>query len=84
MITRNEEQFLQRCLDSVQGIVDEIVVVDTGSVDRTIGIARSFCARIYHFEWTEDFSAARNFSLSKANGDWIFSLDADETISEQD
>jgi tetratricopeptide (TPR) repeat protein len=84
MITRNEEKFLQRCLGSVQGIVDEIVVVDTGSVDRTIGVARSFCARIYHFEWTEDFSAARNFSLSKANGDWIFSLDADETISGQD
>ena len=84
MITRDEEQFLPRCLSSVQGMVDEIVVVDTGSVDRTIGIARSFDARIYHFEWIDDFSAARNFSLSKASGDWIFSLDADEIISERD
>jgi len=84
MITRDEEQFLPRCLSSVQGMVDEIVVVDTGSVDRTIGIASSFDARIYHFEWIDDFSAARNFSLSKASGDWIFSLDADEIISERD
>jgi len=84
MITRDEEQFLPRCLSSVQGMVDEIVVVDTGSVDRTIGIARSFDARIYHFEWIDDFSAARNFSLLKASGDWIFSLDADEIISERD
>ena len=84
MITRNEEQFLPRCLRSVQGMVDEIVLVDTGSVDRTIGIAKSFAARIYHFEWIDDFSAARNFSLSKAIGDWIFSLDADEIISERD
>jgi len=84
MITRDEEQFLPRCLSSVQGMVDEIVVVDTGSVDRTIGIAKSFDARIYHFEWIDDFSAARNFSLSKASGDWIFSLDADEIISEGD
>ena len=59
-------------------------MVDTGSVDRTIGIARSFDARIYQFEWIDDFSAARNFSLSKASGDWIFSLDADEIISERD
>ena len=84
MITRDEEQFLPRCLSSVQGMVDEIVVVDTGSVDRTIGIAKSFDARIYHFEWIDDFSAARNFSLSKASEDWVFSLDADEVISERD
>ena len=84
MITRDEEPFLARCLSSVRGMVDEIIVVDTGSVDRTIGIAGSFGARIYHFEWTDDFSAARNFSLSKASGEWIFSLDADEIISERD
>ena len=84
MITRDEEQFLPRCLSSVRGLVDEIVVVDTGSVDRTIGLARSFEARIYNFEWIDNFSAARNFSLSKANEDWIFSLDADEIISERD
>ncbi len=84
MITRDEEQFLARCLSSVRGLVDEIVVVDTGSVDRTVDIAGLFGARIYNFVWEENFSAARNFSLSKANGDWIFSLDADEAISEQD
>jgi glycosyltransferase involved in cell wall biosynthesis len=84
MITRDEEQFLAGCLSSVRGMVDEIIVVDTGSVDRTIDIAGLFGARIYDFEWTDDFSAARNFSLSKASEDWIFSLDADEIISERD
>ena len=84
MITRDEEQFLARCLSSARGMVDEIIVVDTGSVDRTIKIAALFGARTYDFEWTEDYSAARNFSVSKASGDWIFSLDADEIISEQD
>lgn len=84
MITRDEEQFLARCLSSVRGMVDEIIVVDTGSVDRTMDIAGFFSAKIYDFAWTDDFSTARNFSLSKASGDWIFSLDADEIISEQD
>ena len=84
VITRDEEQFLARCLSSVRELADEIIVVDTGSVDRTMEIAGLFGARVYDFEWTEDFSAARNFSLSKATGDWIFSLDADEIISEQD
>ena len=84
MITRDEEQFLERCLDSVQPIVDEIIVVDTGSVDRTREVADSFRARIYDFAWVDDFSAARNYSLSKASGDWILSLDADECISEND
>jgi glycosyltransferase involved in cell wall biosynthesis len=84
MITRDEEHFLARCLSSVQAIVDEIIVVDTGSVDRTREIAGLFTDRIYDFKWTDDFSAARNYSLSKATGDWIFSLDADECLSECD
>jgi len=84
MITRDEERFLARCLSSVQPIIDEIIVVDTGSVDRTCEIAGLFQARIYDFKWIDDFSAARNYSLSKASGDWIFSLDADECISEHD
>lgn len=84
MITRDEEQFLARCLSSVQTIVDEIIVVDTGSVDRTREVAGLFQSKIYDFKWTDDFSAARNFSLSKATGDWIFSLDADEILSERD
>ena len=84
MITRDEEHFLARCLSSVQTIVDEIIVVDTGSVDRTREVAGLFQSKIYDFKWTDDFSAARNFSLSKATGDWIFSLDADEILSERD
>ena len=84
MITRDEERFLARCLSSVQPIIDEIIVVDTGSVDRTREIAGLFQARIYDFKWSDDFSAARNYCLSKASGDWIFSLDADECISEHD
>ena len=84
MITRNEEQNLARCLGSVREMMDEIIVVDTGSVDRTIEIAELFGARTYDFAWTEDFSAARNFCLSKASGDWIFALDADEIISGRD
>ena len=84
MITRDEEQFLACCLSSVRAMVDEIIVVDTGSVDRTIDVARLFGAKIYNFAWTDDFSAARNFSLSKASGNWIFSLDADEIIAERD
>jgi glycosyltransferase involved in cell wall biosynthesis len=84
MITRDEERFLARCLSSVQTIVDEIIVVDTGSVDRTREVAGIFQSKIYDFKWTDDFSEARNFSLSKATGDWIFSLDADEILSERD
>ena len=84
MITKDEERFLARCLSSVQPIVDEIIVVDTGSVDRTREIAGLFNAKVFDFEWTDDYSAARNLSLSKASGDWIFSLDADEVISERD
>jgi glycosyltransferase involved in cell wall biosynthesis len=84
MITRNEEQYLARCLNSVRAIVDEIILVDTGSADRTIDVARLFGAQVYDFVWNDDFSAARNFSLSKSSGDCVFSLDADEIISEQD
>ncbi len=84
MITRDEEQFLARCLGSVREMVDEIIVVDTGSVDRTMEIAGLFGARTYDFAWTDDFSAARNFALSKATGNWVFSLDADEIISGRD
>jgi len=81
MITRDEEQFLARCLSSVRGLVEEIIVVDTGSVDRTKQIALSFDAKVYKFEWREDFAAARNFAISKAAGSWLFSLDADEVVS---
>ncbi len=80
MIVKNEEKYLSRCLDSVKGIVDEIIVVDTGSSDHTKEIAKSFGARIYDFAWVNDFSAARNFAIEKSYGDWNLILDADEYI----
>jgi len=84
MIVRNEEACLGRCLKSVQGHVDEIIVVDTGSTDRTVEIARRFGARIYHHPWENDFSKHRNQSLAYATGDWILQLDADEELFAED
>ncbi|MEK6920783.1 MAG: glycosyltransferase, partial [Nanoarchaeota archaeon] len=63
MIVKNEESCLERCLLSVQGLVDEIIIVDTGSDDGTIAIAQQFTDKIFHFQWSNDFSAARNFAL---------------------
>lgn len=80
MIVRNEEAVLGRCLDSVLGLVDEIVVVDTGSTDRTVEIAEQYGASVHHFAWVDDFSAARNFSLEKTTHPWRLVLDADEWI----
>lgn len=84
MIVKNEEKYLAQCLESVKDLVDEMVIVDTGSDDRTKDIARIFGARVYDLPWNGDFSEARNFSLSKAEGDWILVLDADEVIAEKD
>jgi tetratricopeptide (TPR) repeat protein len=81
MIVKNEEIFLEDCLKSVQGAVDEICIVDTGSTDRTIEIAEKFGAKIGHFAWTGDFATARNKSIEMATADWILVLDADETIT---
>lgn len=81
MIVRNEEKHIIKCLKSVRDIVDEMIVVDTGSTDRTKDLAAAFGAQVFDFEWNDDFSAARNLSLSKATGDWILVLDADEAIS---
>jgi GT2 family glycosyltransferase/cytochrome c-type biogenesis protein CcmH/NrfG/predicted SAM-dependent methyltransferase len=80
MIAKNEERFLADCLASVDGVVDEIVFVDTGSTDRTIEIAKGCGAAIYQFEWTENYSDARNEALKHATGDWILMLDADERL----
>ena len=80
MIVRDEENNLPRCLESVQGLFDEIVVLDTGSKDRTIEIARSFGARVFDFVWVDDFAAARNAALARATGDYAFWLDADDLI----
>ena len=84
MIVRDEAEFLEQCLDSVKDIVNEIVIVDTGSEDNTKEIAVHFGARIFDFIWVDDFSAARNYALEQATGDWILVLDADETISKSD
>jgi glycosyltransferase involved in cell wall biosynthesis len=78
MIVKNEEENLAGCLESVRGIADEIVIVDTGSTDRTLEIARQFGAKIRHFSWIGDFAAARNESLKHCTGEWILYLDADE------
>lgn len=80
MIVKNEEKYLAECLESVKDLADEIVIVDTGSTDNTIEIAKKYNAKIYNFNWVNDFSAARNFALSKSNGKWILYLDADERL----
>lgn len=80
MIVKNEEEFLEGCLESVQNVVDEIVIVDTGSTDKTIEIAQKFNAKIYNFTWIDDFAAARNESLKHCSGKWILYLDADERL----
>ena len=80
MIVRDEEKMLPRCLKSVQSIADELIVVDTGSKDNTISIAKDFGAKVFHFKWRDDFAAARNESLKYATGDWILQIDADEEL----
>ncbi|MBI2899900.1 MAG: glycosyltransferase [Planctomycetes bacterium] len=84
MIVRNEESNLPRVLGSVLGLVDESVVVDTGSTDRSVEVAKSLGARVEFFEWIDDFSAARNHALSMARGDWIMVLDADDEFERED
>ncbi len=83
MIVKNEEKNLERCLSSYAPFMDEIIVVDTGSTDRTKEIAARFTDKIYDFEWVGDFSKARNFSFEKASCDYIFSADADEFLDEE-
>lgn len=84
MIVKNEERNLPRCLTVHSPLVDEMIVVDTGSTDNSKKIARNLGARVFDFEWTHDFSAARNFSLQKATCGWILILDADEVIAPTD
>jgi len=81
MIVKNEERFLGQCLASVKDLADELIVIDTGSTDRTVEIAQQFGAQVGHFEWCNDFAAARNASIAPATGDWILFLDADEELS---
>ncbi len=83
MIVKNEEEILARCLDCVADLMDEIIIVDTGSTDKTKEIARNYTDKIYDFKWDNDFSAARNFAFSKATMEYIYSADADEVIDEE-
>lgn len=82
MIVKDEEAVLARCLDSVADLMDEIIIVDTGSGDRTKEVAGRYTDKIYDFPWINDFSAARNFAFSKASCEYIYSADADEVIDE--
>ena len=83
MIVKNEEQVLARCLDSVADLVDEMIIVDTGSSDATKEIASRYTDQVYDFAWQDDFAAARNFSFSKATKDYIYVPDADEVLDEE-
>lgn len=80
MIVKDEEDMIRACLDSVINLVDEIVIVDTGSVDETVDIARTYTNKVYNIPWQEDFSAARNFAIDKCSCKWVLSLDADERL----
>lgn len=80
MIVKNEEKVLRRCLASVQDLVDEMIIVDTGSTDSTKAIAYEFTSNVYDFEWVNDFSAAKNEAIRNAKGKWILVLDADEYV----
>ncbi|MBT4540134.1 glycosyltransferase [Candidatus Woesearchaeota archaeon] len=89
LILKNEEDFIESCIHNVLDIVDEIIIVDTGSTDKTIEILSKIVSnnskiKLFNFKWVDDFSAARNFSLSKATGDWILILDPDELIDKED
>lgn len=84
MIVRDEEENIEKALSWGKGIVSEQIVVDTGSVDNTAAIAERMGAKVYHFEWIDDFAAAKNFAIEKASGNWIAFLDADEYFEDKD
>ncbi len=82
MIVKNEEKHLARCLDSLQGLWDELIIVDTGSVDGTKKVAADYTSRIYDYQWRDDFAHARNYAFSLAQCDYIYAPDADEALDE--
>jgi len=83
MIVKDEEKLLQGCIDSVINVVDEIVIVDTGSTDKTVDIAEQSGARVFYFKWCDDFSAARNYALEQIECDWALIIDADERMDQR-
>lgn len=84
MIIKNEEKVLSRCLDSVADLVDEMIIVDTGSTDRSKKIAANYTSKIYSYPWTDDFSDARNYSFSKASMDYCMWMDADDILEQNE
>lgn len=80
MIVKNESETLKNCLESIKNVVDEIIIVDTGSTDNTLELAKEYTDKIFFFEWIHNFAAARNFSFSKASMDYILWLDADDVL----
>ena len=84
MIVKNEEDVLARCLDCVKKFADEIIIVDTGSADKTKQVAKKYTDKLYDFSWCDDFSKARNFSFSKASMEYCMWLDADDVILQED
>ncbi|MDR2933111.1 MAG: glycosyltransferase family 2 protein, partial [Oscillospiraceae bacterium] len=83
MIVKDEESVLARCLDCAKKFADEIVIVDTGSTDATVDIAKKYTEKVFRFQWVDDFSAARNYSFSKATTDYIMWLDADDIVDDE-
>lgn len=84
MIACNESLYLERCFNSIKNLCNEFILVDTGSTDDTIILARKLGFKIYHYDWNNDFSAPRNYSISKAKSEWILIIDPDEVISKKD
>ena len=84
MIVKDEEKVLDTCLNSIHDLVDEIIIVDTGSTDKTKEIAQKYTDKIYDFKWVDDFAKARNYSFSKATKDYIMWLDADDYLPEEE
>lgn len=80
MMVKNEEELLPGCLDSIKEMVDEIIIVDTGSTDNTINIANTYGAQLYHHPWENNFSKHRNQTIQYASGEWILIIDADERL----
>lgn len=84
MIVKNEEDCLRNCLDSIKDVVDEIIIVDTGSTDNTISIIKEYTDTVYQFDWINDFAAARNYAFSLATKEYILWLDADDVLRKKD
>lgn len=88
MIVKNEEKYLEQCLTALKPILEnvpsELIIADTGSSDKTVEIAKRFTDKVYHFDWIDDFSAARNFTLEKSTGEWFMFIDADEILQNCD